>query len=484
MLVSLYTSRIVLKALGIDNYGVYNVVGGFISMFSIVSGPISSAISRFLTYGLGKGDLEKLKETFSTSVNVLILLSLIIVILGETVGIWFLNHKMNIPPESMRAANWVLQCSLFSMVLGLLNIPYNASIIAHEKMGVFAYMSIFEVLLKLGVAFSVLLIDTDKLILYSLEILGSYILIRIIYWIYCVRHFEECRYKLILHKNTFKEMTGFAWWTFFGNTAYMFNTQGVDVLMNIFFGVVMNTAKGIAMQVQGAVITFVNSFTTAFSPQITKSYAEGNKKYMFSIMSRGSRFSVFLFLYFLIPLEFEASTVLRLWLGEEPYMSATFLRLSLLCAAIMMIGSPFLQGINATGKIRSYQIAVTVVGCLVFPFTWIAYKLKSPPEIFYWIFLVIYTILIWIRAWYVKELLGYGISTFFKDVFGPILVCGSLAAIPGYVISMVLPDNISRLFILTGSCIITTSLIILAFGMSKNERSFIFAKIRVKFAKG
>lgn len=478
MIVSLYTSRIVLKALGVDNFGVYNVVGGFISMFSIVSGPVSSSISRFITFGLGKGDLQKLRVTFSTSVNVLLLLGLIILILGETFGVWYLNHKLNIPPESIAGANWVLQCSLFSMLLGLLNIPYNAAIVAHEKMNVFAYMSILEVVLKLGVAFLVVAIPDNKLIYYSVGILLCYVLMRVIYWIYSVRSFEECRYQFNFDKKTGKEMTSFAWWSFFGNTAYMFNTQGVAILMNLFFGVILNTAKGIASQVESAVISFITSFTTAFTPQITKSYAEGNKEYMYSVMSRGSRYSIYLFLFFLVPLEFEAPIVLRLWLGEEPLYTVTFLRLSLFCSAIMMLGGPFLQGINATGNIRNYQIVITLTGCLVFPLTWLAYKLKFPPQLFYWIYLGIYNILVWIRMWYVKKLLGFKISTFTKEVFFPIVFSIILAFIPGYLIYILLPDNIGRLFIMTGVCLVTTALIVISVGMSKSERAFLFSKFQ------
>lgn len=480
MLVSLYTSRIILDALGVDNYGVYNVVGGFVAMFAIVTGPITNAISRFLTYGLGKGDIKKLRTTFSTSINIQLGLGLIVILLGETVGIWFLNNKLNIPPDSMAGAHWALQCSIIAAVLSLINTPYSAAIIAHERMGVFAFMSILDVMLKLGLVLSLVKLPFDTLITYSVGLVIVFLIQRIIYGIYCTRRFYECRYQAVFDKDTFKEMTGFAWWTFLGNTAYMFNSQGVAMLMNIFFGVIINTAKGIAMQVEAAVITFVTSFTTAFTPQITKSYAEGNIEYMHTIMCRGSKFSIFLLLLFMIPLEFEATTVLKLWLGEVPEYSAQFLQLSLLCAAVMQLGAPFYQGIIATGNIRNYQIAVTIVGCLVFPLTWIAYRLGAAPGIFYWIFFFIYNILVWIRIWYVRKLLDFKIKTFTLQVISPIVRCSALSVIPAFIICKLMPPTISRLLITTGVSVITTSLIILYIGMTKGERSFILTKIKSK----
>lgn len=478
MIVSLYTSRIILQALGVDDYGVYNVVGGFVGMFSIAVGPISSAVSRFITYGLGKGDIAKVKLTFSTSVNVQFVLGIIIVLIGETFGLWFLNNKLNIPPDSMVAANWVLQCSIISMVIGLINIPFSASIVAHEKMDIFAYMSILEVGLKLCLVFLVLFAPFNKLIFFSVGVLVNALIMRLIYGIYCTKKFEECRYEFKFDKSIFKEMTGFAWWSFLGSTAYIFNTQGVSMLMNIFFGVVLNTAKGLAMQVESAVISFVNSFTTAFSPQITKSYAEGNLDYMYSVMCRGSKFSIYLFLLFMIPLEFEAPQVLKLWLGEEPDYSALFLRLSMLCTATMMLGSPFLQGISATGVIRNYQIAVTVIGWLVFPLTWVAYRLGFSPEIFYWIYFVIYNILVWVRMWFVRRLLGFKIKDFLYDVFFPVIRCGILSVIPALCICQLMDDSVLRLFVLTGACTVTTSITVLYAGMSKNERAFVISRIQ------
>lgn len=478
LVVSLYTSRILLQSLGVEDYGVYNVVGGFVGMFSIAVGPISSSISRFLTFQLGKDDIDKLKTTFSTSVNVQIGFSLILLIIGESFGVWFLNYKLHIPEDSMVAANWVLQCSLMSMVMSLINVPYFASIVAHERMDTFAYMSILEVALKLFLTLSLLIISFNRLIFYSIGIVVIGFIMRTIYGVYCTRKFEECHYEFKFDKLLFKDISGFAWWSFLGNTAYTFNTQGVSILMNLFFGVVLNAAKGIAMQVESAIMTFINSFTTAFNPQIIKSYAEDDKKYMFTLMCRGSKFSYFLFLLLIIPIEFEANTILNIWLGDVPNYSVSFLRLSLISTASMMVGNPFMQGIMASGQIRNYQIAVSLFAILIFPSTWIAYKIGLSPESYYWVCIITYNILIWIRMWFVKRILDFNIGTFVSDVFVPIVYCTVLSLIPPFIIYFLMPDSILRFIVLSFVSVITTIIVSLAVGMTKGERTFILNKAR------
>ncbi|MCI9285906.1 MAG: lipopolysaccharide biosynthesis protein, partial [Muribaculaceae bacterium] len=345
MCVSLFTSRLTLEALGVDNFGIYNVVGGLVGMFSIISGSITGSISRYLTYGIGKGDIEKLKVLFSTSVNVLLILSGIIILLGETIGIWFLTHKLNIPENQMYAAHWVLQCSLLAFVLGLISIPYNAAIVAHEKMNVFAYMTILDVLFRLGIVYTLFVTPFDRLITYSVFLVCVGLIMRLIYGIYCTRHFAECHYERVFDKGIFKDMSSFAGWTFLGNTSYLLNTQGVNMIINVFFGVALNAARGIVTQVEGAVMTLVNNFTTAFTPQITKSYAEGNMSYVHSLVCRGTKFSIFLLLFIIVPLIIEAPVVLSLWLKEVPPYTATFLRLSLCCNALLLMGNASLTAI-------------------------------------------------------------------------------------------------------------------------------------------
>lgn len=478
MLVSLFTSRIVLEALGVENYGISNVVGGVVGMFSIISGSLSGSISRFLTYALGEGNKEKLRKVFSMSINIQIFIGLVIIIIAETVGIWFINHKLNIPVDRITAAHWVFQCSLLGFFIGLINVPYSAALIAHERMGVFAYMTIIDVVIKLLMAYAIFITPFDKLITWAVLNLVVSILMRIIYGIYCVRNFEECQYKwTTFDKSLAKEMTGFAWWGFFGNTAWMFNTQGINILINMFFGVVYNAARGVAGQVEGVVMGFVGNFMTALNPQITKSYAAGDKEYLDSLICRGTKFSYFLILFFAIPLWFESQTVLSLWLVEVPEDSAIFLNLSLICAILTTAAQPLLTAILATGNIRKYEIVTTITGCLVFPFTYIAYKLGFNILSTYFIYMVVYAYLIWVKILFAKKQLGFSPSLFFNRVFIPCVIGTIIALICPFAISRIMTDGIVRLIVLSLSSILWSSISIYFIGLTKGEQKFVREKI-------
>lgn len=339
MAVTLYTSRILLNELGVEDFGIYNVVGGIVTMFSLLSGSLSASISRFITFELGQENVAKLKTIFSTSVNIQIILSLIIIFIAEIIGVWFLNAKMNIPAERMEAANWVLQCSILTFAVNLISVPYNASIIAHEKMSAFAYISILEVTLKLLVCYCLYISLFDKLISYAVLLLTISIIIRFVYGVYCKRHFDECRYHLILDKELFKRMANFAGWNFFGNGAYLLNTQGINILMNLFFGTTVNAARGIATQVESAVQAFVGNFTTALNPQITKNYAKGNKEYLFELICRGAKYSYFLMFFFVVPIVVETPYILKLWLKIVPDYAVVFTRLTLASSLLLVLGN-------------------------------------------------------------------------------------------------------------------------------------------------
>lgn len=478
MIISLYTSRINLEALGVADYGVYNVVGGFIALFAIITGPFTGAFSRYLTFAVGNGDPDYSSRLFSSILNFQIVFSLVIIFFAEPVGIWFLNNKMEIPTESLTAANWVLQCSILTFALGMINLPYSCLMVAYERMNIYAVMGIVDAAFRLGLCFFLLITPINRLITYALGQLGIYIIMRMIYGVYCTRNFPECKYNPIIDRKLIKEISSFVGWTFLGSLTFLLNTQGVTILMNLYFGVVVNGAKAIATQVEGAVRSLVSNFTVAFSPQITKSYAERDKEYMFSVMRRGTKFSVFLMLFFLIPIEFEADMVLKIWLGEVPEWAATFLRLTLLCSMIHSLGDPLYQGIMAQGNIRNYQIAVTVVGCLVFPLTWLSYSLWGNPAMFYILYITIYFILIWIKSYYANKLLGFSISDFTKTVFIPIILCIAVAFLVPLFIFLLIPGGWVRLIVLTIVSIIWTSITVLFLGMTKHEREVIINAIK------
>lgn len=477
MLIALYTSRVILQTLGVDDYGIYNVVGGFVSMFLILSGALSNSISRFITYELGKGNESRLRDIFSTGINIQVIMSILVIVIGELVGVWFLNSKMNIPPDRLIAANWVLQFSILSFCLNLISVPYNAEVIAHERMSVFAVISILESLLKLGIVFLLLVSPYDRLISYSFLLLLVNLLIRFIYGIYCSKHFSECKYKKVEDKAIIKEMTSFAGWNFFGNVTYMLNTQGVNMLMNVFFGVAVNAARGVAGQVDTAIRQFVNSFTTAVNPQITKSYASGDIEYMHSLICRSSKFSLYLVLYFAVPIILEAEIILKLWLDVVPDYSATFVRLIILnTIADSVLGNSLVTAVNATGKIKRYQIVMTIVSSFVFPLTWIAFKFGMGPEIAYIVYFVVFVILIFLRLYLIKDLINMPPSLYVKRVLLPGIPIALLCfAIPG-IIHYLMGTGILRLLTVGLVSVVMTTALVYMLGLSTGERQFLTAK--------
>ena len=390
MVISLFTSRITLQTLGVDNFGIYNVVGGIVAMFSIMSGSLSNAISRYITFELGKGDKKILKKVFSTAVNVQIFMAVIIAVLIEIGGVWFLNYKMNIPDGRMVAANWVLQFSIISFAVNLISIPYNAAIIAHEKMSAFAYISIYEAVMKLVVVYLIVISPFDKLIVYSFLILLISLSLRLIYGVYCKRKFEECSYMFILDKPLLKKMTGFAGWNFFGAGSFLLMTQGVNMLLNMFFGVALNAARGIATQVENVVNQFTTNFGTAINPQITKSYAKGDYAYMHKLVFAGSKYSFFLVVVLCVPIILEANQILHLWLGLVPEYAVVFLRLTLMISMLSVVSNTLVTSMMATGDIKKYQIIVGGLGMIIFPVVYILYKLGFSPQWSYYIQLIIF----------------------------------------------------------------------------------------------
>lgn len=478
MIISLYTSRVVLSTLGVDDYGVYNVVGGFVSMFAVISGALSSSISRFITFELGRGNTEKLNRIFSTSVNIQLALGILILVLGETIGVWFLNTQLNIPTERIYAANWVLQCSLITFIINLISVPYNAAIIAHEKMKAFAYVSILEAVMKLAIVYVLLIFSIDKLILYAVLNVIVSIVIRFVYGVYCNRNFGECRYHLIYDKALLKEMTGFAGWNFLTNGAYILNTQGVNILINMFFGVAVNAARGVATQVDAAIMQFVNNFTTAINPQIIKSYATGEKDAMFKLICRGTKFSYFMLLFFAIPFICEADMILSLWLGEVPPHATTFLRLTVLASMANILGNAQYTACQATGKIKKYTIIITSIGCLVFPVTWLLYKCGLPVESTYYVFIIIYLTLDVTRLFLMRSMLHFPIKMFVRDVFGVIIVVTLAAVILPLVIQYLLPSTWFRLFVTLAVSTISVATCVYFIGLSQSEKCMINSSIR------
>lgn len=483
MLVSLYTSRVILNVLGVEDYGTYNVVGGVVSMFTLLTASMSASISRYLTFSLGKGDYETLRRVFSVSVEVQIAMAVVIVLAVEAVGVWFLNTQMKIPPERMVAANWVMQCSLISFVVGLLMVPYNASIISHERMNIYAYISIWDAVMKLVIVYALYVSPFDKLKSYAVLLLIVSTLTTVIYWVYCLRNFEECRFQIVKDKRLVKEMASFAGWGMLGDGAWMLNTQGVNILMNIFFGVVLNAARGVATTVDNVVQSFVRNFMVALNPQITKSYASGDYEYMHRLIFMGSKYSYFLMLFFFVPISLETRTILTLWLKIVPDYAVVFTQLTLMSTMCFMLGNTLITAIQATGQIRMYSIVMGLMALSNFPLTWIAFALKASPVWAYIIYLAIFFCMIFVRLYMAKDKIHLSAWDFVNKVLLR-SACTTVFAflLPG-LLCVFQADSILRMLEVCFVSVLGSLLAIYFVGLDKLEREFANNMIRRRVLK-
>ena len=482
--VTLYTSRVILSALGVEDYGIYNVVGGVVAMFGILSGSLSSAISRFITFELGKGDLEKLKRIFCTSVNIQVILIAIITILMETIGIWFLNNKMVIPEERLAAANWVFQFSVVTFALNLLSVPYNAVIIAHEKMSAFAYISIIDVTLKLIVAFIIAYNPFDKLVYYGLLIMICGVINRSIYAIYSKRHFEEATYRMIFDKGLMKEMFGFAGWNFIGSSSALLRDQGGNLLINLFFEPAVNAARGVAMHVNAAVSSFVTSFTTAVDPQITKSYAAGDRDYMMKLVFQSTKFSFFILLFIALPVIITTPYLLNLWLVEVPEHSVNFVRLILIFTMSECFAHSLIKAIQATGNIRNYQLVVGGCQMMNLPIVYVCLLFGMPPETVFVVAVAISVICEICRLIMLKRMINLPVKAFLKKVYFRSIMVAALAAVIPFCLNIYLPENIVTCIIIALISTICIATIAYYIGCNKSEQAIIirqYDKMKKRF---
>ena len=375
--ISFYSTRLILANLGVSDYGVYNVIGGFVSMFYMVTATMTQAVSRFLTFELGRNDPKKLQQTFSTSLNILLLLALLVVLLSETIGLWFVNTKLNIKPDRMTVANWIYQFSLLSFVLEMISVPYSASVISHEKMGAFAFVTIAKVFLTFGIALSLAASPIDKLVFYGILVLAVSVSIQLMYWIYCKKNFPECQYSTHIDKVLFKDMFGFAGWNFLTTCTSMLSSQGVGIMLNMHFGTAINAARGIASQINGTVGAFSRNFTTALNPQITKSYATGDIAYTTKLVCRGAKFSYLLFLFIALPCMFEVDFFLSKWLTEVPTYAGIFVQLTFLNTLVETLLNSNETLNRASGKIRKFQIIISVAQLLILIVSYIVLEITG-----------------------------------------------------------------------------------------------------------
>lgn len=476
MAISLYTSRVVLNTLGVEDYGIYNVVGGVVAMFGFINGSMSSATQRYITFALGKDNFENLQKVFSTTLQIHILIAVLIVILGETVGLWFMYEKMQIPADRMDAAFWVLQCSIISTVVMIVSVPYNADIIAHEKMSAFAYISILEAVLKLAIVYVLLIGTFDKLILYAVLLLAVQILIRCCYSIYCNKHFKETIYKHVWDKHLFKEMTGFAGWSMFGNLSAVLFGQGLNMLLNVFFGPVVNAARAIAVQVQNAIQQFVGNFQMALNPQITKTYAKGEMNEMQKLMFRSARFSFYLLFFLSLPVLFETNFILTIWLKTVPENTVIFLRIMICTSLIYALANPLIIANQATGKVKRYQAVCGSILLLILPVSYIVLKLGFPAYSVFIVHFVMESITQLARMIILRPLIGICIREYFKYIYTPVILVVLCSVILPFVVYESMNDTVLRFFTVCIVCVISVVTVAYTIGLSRNERIFVRSK--------
>lgn len=450
-----------------------------VAMFSLLSNSLSAAISRYLTFELGRENFKRLRIIFSSSVIIQLGMAVLIVLLAETVGVWYLNEYINLPDGRLGAAHWVLQFSIISFVIGLISVPYNAAIIAHEKMKFFAYISILEQVAKLLISYLLYISPFDKLIAYAFLLVVVSIGIRMVYGIYCKRNFEECNGKLVFDKNVIRNMSTFAGWNFLGACSTVLITQGVNILMNLFFSVIVNAARGIATQIENVVMGFVNNFTTAINPQITKSYASGEGEYMFKLIYKGSKYSFFLVFIFALPISLETDSILSLWLGEVPSITCDFIRLTLLVSLLSVISNTLVTAMLATGDIKKYQIVVGGTGMLIFPLVYLAYYIGMPPVASYIITFIIFSIQLLYRLFLLRKMIQLSIRKFIKHVImKDLFVLFSSAPLPIIMHYCISFNNSSlKLLTITIISVITTILSVFFFGCDTEEKRLIVDKL-------
>lgn len=483
MVVSLYTSRVILNALGVEDFGIYNVVGGVVAMFSVISGSLSAAISRFITYELGKGDQSKLNKIFSASVTIQLLLSLIIVVLIESVGVWFLNAKMTIPAERMTAANWVLQFSIVTFVINLISVPYNAAIIAHERMSAFAYISILEAVCKLTIAFLIMVSPMDKLIFYAILMCMVSVIVRFTYGHYCKKHFAECTYHFHWDADILKKMFGFAGWNFIGASSAVLRDQGGNIVINLFYGPTVNAARGIAIQVNSAIMGFVSNFMTALNPQITKSYASGDREYMMTLIFQGARLSFYMLLLLSLPVLVNTHYILVLWLKLVPEHAVLFVQLILIFAMSESISNPLVTAMLATGKIRNYQIVVGGLQMMNLPISYVCLRFGCIPETVLVVAIAISQCCLAARLYMLRRMIGLSSIQYMKKVYFNVIAVALLSVMIPAILSMYMEESFLSFAILSLLAMACTIAVELYVGCNGKERAFVIEKVDAAIRK-
>lgn len=473
MAISIYTSRIVLQALGVEDYGVYSVVGGIVSLVGFLNSSMANAVQRFLSFEYGRGSYGNVNLVFSLSVEGHLLIIAVVLVLSEILGIWLVNHELDIPADSMHAAHWVLQTSIFAALFSFIQVPYNALIISKESMRFYAYVSLIEGGLRLATAFAVIYIATDKLILYGCLQLAVSILIFLVYYLYCNVNIPESRFHWVRDKGRFREILSFVGFNLIGEIGWVFTNQGLSIVMNIFCGPVVNAARALATQVNGSVMTFVNNFQQALSPQIIKTYANHEIDTTFNIIYRGSKISYYLFFALALPLMLEMKYVLNLWLTEVPDHTAIFCNIVLISGLIGISTNLIAQLVRANGHIKTYQIVCSIGGFISLPIAYFILKYTRNPDYAMGVLIMVQFILMFNRVIMASRLTGMPVQTFFLQTIIPILLVSLSAPILPLVLSYTLEESLVRFVLVILASIFSVLMTSYMIGLNGSEKQYI-----------
>jgi len=481
--VSLYTVRIVLETLGEVDYGLYNVIAGIVAMFGFISNSMATATQRFFSFELGQNNHEKLNQTFSVTVIIYTFISILIVVLAETIGLWFMKTQMTIPLDRVEAANWVYQFAILSFVVTIMSIPYNAAIIAHENMKIYAYVSIIEVTLKLAIVYLLVIFSYDKLKLYSILMFGTVLTIRLIYQVYCRRRYSETKFQYYWDNELFKELVGFSGWNLFGTIAIVLKNHGMNILLNMFFGPIINAARGIAFQVNMAINQFARNFLTATKPQMTKYYAQGEVNKMLDLVYRTSKFAFYLLLMLSLPILLETKFILSIWLNTTPEYAVLFTRLVIVTSIVDSLSYSLMSAAQSSGKIRNYQMIVGTVMILNLPISYTILKLGYGPDIPFYLSILNSLICLLIRLNLLNKMIGLSIKRFVIDILMIISSVTLLAYILPLIVLFSLDENIARLILVCISSVISCIAVVYILGITVEERKDFNIYIKEKLKK-
>lgn len=479
MLVSLYTSRLVLDALGVVSFGVFNVVAGVVASLSFLNSSLATSTQRYLNYEMGRcNERETLREIFSNAINAHYIIAAITFVLLETIGLWFVTTQLTIPDENQNAAFWIYQTSIFSVIVTIVSTPYNAAIIAHEKMNVFAYFSILECFLKLAVVLSLFILPFNRLLVYGFLLLCVTLIMRIMYNVYCIKNFSECKYKWGWNRKLIRNMFSFTGWMFFGCISDMLSNQGVNMLINIFFGPVCNASRAIAYQVFNAVNSFVSNFIVAVKPQIVKSYAAKDFDYMHRLVFSSTKISFYLLLLLTLPLFVNMELILGLWLNNVPELACLFTRLVLVDLWIRSAYTPIAQVNQASGRIRSYQLAISIIFFMIFFVTLILFNFDFPVYYAFIVAIAFNFIGIFVRLAILRKENSFPSSTFIKKVLCPLFPVTLLSLLPSYFLHIYMSESMLNFIFNTILGFFISLIIIWMIGLDCTEKTFVKNKIK------